>query len=112
MATAHFHAPNHQFLYSKGLQEELGNIWRFINKIQRKRRHARIQNMLFINVGFSSMMTPRAFDLGTRLISVPFNISASEITSCFILRYDLLSCIQLAGLGLNFFYPHPFREVG
>ena len=36
------------------------------------------------------MMTPRDLDSGTRLISVPFNNRASEISNCFILPSALL----------------------
>ena len=51
------------------------------------------------HVRLSSMKTPRAFDLGTRLISVPFNNSASEITICLILReWHIVMHSVLAGL--------------
>ena len=49
-----------------------------------------------------SLTTPRASDLGTHLISVPFNSSASESTSCLILPgWPIVMYSDLAVLGPN-----------
>ena len=50
------------------------------------------------------MMTPRDLDFCTRLISVPFNNRASEISNCFIRRgCSIVMYSVLAGLGFNLF---------